>query len=213
MKHHHHHPFMGLWALDASVTLVKICPASVEVRPRSRYYDANGSIRQMGCRSGLQGSCSCRTPSIPRALASRRLRFLPRVKWYVFLASLCHGYLDLRCTKGKLETGYHPVYAERRPRPQAKPHLQEAWRPSIVGGRAGTGQGRAGQGSWATCCAAQGGTGGPRLSSKCMASGAGDGRTRPSIISCASSQFTLKSLKLELGRQRWPGHGEGCSDV
>jgi hypothetical protein len=56
---------------------------------------------------------------------------------------------------------------------------------------AGLGLGRAGQGSWATCCAAQGGS---RLSSKCMASGAGTGRTRPSIISSASSQFTLKSL-------------------
>lgn len=54
------------------------------MRPRSRFYDANGSIRQMGCHPGLQGSCSCRTPSIPRGLASRRLRFLSRVKSYVF---------------------------------------------------------------------------------------------------------------------------------
>jgi hypothetical protein len=95
---------MRLWALDASATLMKICPASVEVRPRSRYYDANGSNRQMGCRSGLQGSCSCRTPSILRALASRRLRFLPRVKSYVFWPHSAMVDLDLRCTKGKLDT-------------------------------------------------------------------------------------------------------------
>ncbi|KAH8762871.1 hypothetical protein F5882DRAFT_383767 [Hyaloscypha sp. PMI_1271] len=113
---------MRLWALDASATLVKICPASVEVRP------GRGTM----------------TPTV---------RF---VKWAVVQGCRAHVHAEHHPSPGRWprgafgfslvlnQTGYHLVFAERRPPPQATPDLQEAWRPSIVGGRAGTGQGRAG---------------------------------------------------------------------